>query len=272
MPQNQEATDSPSKSVEVLSSKLSGARVAKRPDAEGLVYTSTRQIALDPQWLRDHRVITDMANDSAATAYKVLRTRLLQRLRVNGWGTLGITAPRQGCGKTLTALNLAITLALEVNQTVLLVDLDLRRPSLARYLTRERMLGISDYLIGRHDVSEILVNPGIDRLVILPGHEPLINSSEQLSSPRMVRLVEELKNRYPDRIVLFDLPPLFVGDDVMAFAPHLDALLLIIEERNTTAVELRRAYEVLDGHNLVGTVLNKSIYNVGPAGYSGYGY
>jgi capsular exopolysaccharide synthesis family protein len=234
------------------------------------IYTSTRTIALDPDYLREHRVITDMTNGEAAEAYKILRTQVLQRLRANNWTTMGITATRQGHGKTLTSLNLAICLAMEVNQTVLLADLDLRRPSLARYLCKERLKGLSDYLIGRYDISEILINPGIERLVILPGNEPLINSSEQLSSPRMVQLVEELKTRYPDRIVLFDLPPLLVGDDVIAFAPNLDAVMLVLEEGKTTRDELVRAYELLDGQRIIGTVLNKSVFNAGMPGYGGY--
>lgn len=234
------------------------------------IYTSTRTITLDPDYLREHRVITDMTNGEAAEAYKILRTQVLQRLRANNWTTMGITATRQGHGKTLTSLNLAICLAMEVNQTVLLADLDLRRPSLARYLSKERLKGLSDYLIGRYGISEILINPGIERLVILPGNEPLINSSEQLSSPRMVQLVEELKTRYPDRIVLFDLPPLLLGDDVIAFAPNLDAIMLVLEEGKTTHDELVRAYELLDGQRIIGTVLNKSVFNTGMPGYGGY--
>jgi capsular exopolysaccharide synthesis family protein len=239
--------------------------------AEGSpTYTRTRTMTLDPAYLRDHRVVTGQVYSDAAEAYKVLRTQVLQRLRANGWRTLGITATRQGHGKTLTALNLAISLAMEVNQTVLLVDLDLRHPVLGRYLSKDNLYGISDYLIGRHDISEILINPGIERLVILPGNEHFINSSEQLSSPRMVQLVNELKSRYPDRIVLFDLPPLLLGDDVMAFAPNLDAIMLVLEEGKTTTEELRRAYELLEGQNIVGTVLNKSVYNVGAPGYGSY--
>jgi len=237
-----------------------------------LVYTKTKQITLDPTWLREHNVFIDQATGAGESAYKVLRTRVLQRLRANGWKTLGITSTRQGDGKTLTSLNLAISLAQDANQTVLLADLDLRRPSLLSYLTPEPMPGISDVLSGREDLSEVLVNPGIERLVILPGHEALTDSSEQLAGPRMVQMVEELKTRYPDRIVLFDLPPVFVGDDVMAFAPNLDALMLVLEEGKTTSEELRAAFELLEGHHIIGTVLNKSIHNVGPPGYGHYGY
>jgi capsular exopolysaccharide synthesis family protein len=233
----------------------------------GAVYTRTRTLHLDPDHLRAHRVMNPAMLDETADAYKILRTQVLQRLRANDWRTLGVTATRKGHGKTLTALNLAISLAMEVNQTVLLADLDLRSPSLAGYLCAEKLKGISDYLVERCELSEVLINPGIDRLVILPGNEPLVNSSEELSSPRMVRLVEELKSRYPDRIVLFDLPPLLIGDDVMAFAPNLDAMILVLEEGKTTSEELTRALDLLHGVNILGTVLNKSVYNVDVAGY-----
>lgn len=272
MAQDPDQAERPSASADAASSSDSGAGAADRPAPAQPVYTKTKRISLDPRWLREHNVAVDPATGAAESAYKVLRTRVLQRLRANGWTTLGITSTRQGDGKTLTALNLAISLAQEVNQTVLLADLDLRRPSLLRYLTPEPMPGISDVLNGREDLSEILVNPGIERLVILPGHEALAGSSEQLSSPRMVRMVEELKTRYPDRIVLFDLPPLFVGDDVMAFAPNLDSLLLVLEEGKTTVEELRAAFELLEGHHIIGTILNKSIHNLGPPGYGSYGY
>lgn len=249
-----------SQAVESNESKNARARATEHEVKPN--YTQTRTIELDPEYLAAHRVITDLSASPAGAAYKILRTQILQRLRTNGWRTLGITATRQNHGKTLTALNLGISLAMEVNQTVLVADLDLRHPSLANYLSPAHLNGISDYLLGYLDISEIMVHPGIARLVILPGRESMVNSSEQLSSPRMVQLVEELKTRYPDRIVLFDLPPLFVGDDVMAFAPNVDAILLVLEEGKTTREELRRAYELLDGQRILGTILNKSIHNL----------
>ena len=219
--------------------------------------SGTRTISVDREWLRANRVITEGRDDPIASAYKVLRTRIRQTLQANGWTTLGVTAAREGSGKTLTALNLAISLARDVNQTVLVVDLDLRRPQLGKYLIEGEMPGLSDFLVGRAAVSDILLDPGIDRLAVLPGHEPIRNSSEALSSPKLVKLVEELKRRCPDRIILFDLPPLLVGDDVMAFCPNLDAVLLVAEEGHTTRDDLRHAYALLKQTHIIGTVLNK---------------
>lgn len=234
---------------------------------ESLVYTATRALTPDPQRLLEHRVILAMPPGPAVNAYKVLRTQVRRRMRSNHWVTLGVTSPMQGNGKTLTALNLAITLARDANQTVLLVDLDLRRPRIAHYLTEESLPGMADYLAGLHDLPELLIHIGLERLVILPAGAPLLDSSEQLSSPRMARLVTELRERYPDRIVLFDLPPLLISDDVIAFTPNLDTVMLVVEEGKTTQEELKRAYELLDEHHIMGVVFNKSVYNAKLPGY-----
>ncbi len=228
------------------------------PAPSDVVYHSTKTIPADLEHLRAHRVLTGASDEPSAVAYKVLRTKVLQSMRSNGWQTLAITGMRKGNGKTLTTINLGISLSHEVNQTVLLADLDLRQPRMASYLAAGELPGLSDYLLGRVELSEILFHPGFDRLVVLPGHEPLMNSSEALSSPKMTKLVEELKNRYHDRIILFDLPPLFAGDDVIAFAPNVDAILLVLEDGQTTRSDLKRAYELLDPKRIIGTILNKA--------------
>ena len=234
-------------------------RQTRPPVAEVQVaYTGTATIPVDPVRLRERRIFVTEEYDLAADAYKVLRTHILQRMRANGWKTLAVTSPGEGNGKTLTAINLAISLAREVNQTILLVDLDLRRPSLGRYFVDGPTLGLSDYLTEGVDVADLLIHPGIDRLVILPGNHSFTQSSEMLSSPRMVQLVQEFRTRYPDRLTLFDMPPLFAGDDVLAFLPYVDAVMLVIEEGKTTKGELAQAYELLGANNIIGTVLNKS--------------
>ncbi|MBI3899648.1 MAG: CpsD/CapB family tyrosine-protein kinase [Gammaproteobacteria bacterium] len=223
-------------------------------------YTQTRNVSLYPGWLRQNRIIASSGADEFAQSYKVLRTQVAQRMRQHGWRTLAVTSPGPGEGKTLTAINLSISLALEANQTVLLVDADLRRPSVHAYLGFEANVGLRDYLQKGTPVEEILVHPEIRRLVILPGGAPLENSSEMLSSPMMLRLVQEVKRRYPSRLVVFDLPPVLTTDDVLAFAPYLDAALLVIEEGKTLRDDVARAAELLHtaNHNLIGTVLNRS--------------
>lgn len=223
-----------------------------------IVYRETRKVEVPPTALHRNRLLNGMANDEATTAYKLLRTHVLQRMRLNDWQTLAITSPGPGEGKTLTALNLAISLAREVNHTVLLVDLDMRRPTVARYLEHKPLYGLTDYLMGDVPLQQIMITPNVERLVILPGKEPVMHSSELLSSPKMVRLVKELKERYQSRLILFDMPPLLVADDMLAFAPNIDAVLLVVQEGKTKKDQLKRAVEMLEGIKVLGTVLNQS--------------
>ena len=119
--------------------------------------------------------------------------------------------------------------------------------------------GLSDYLLHDAPLQDVLFNPGISKLVVLPGREGIVDSSEALSSPRMVALVEELKSRYPSRILLFDLPPLLATDDALAFAPYVDAVLLIVRDGKTRSEDVTQSVEILEGTTpLIGTVLNET--------------
>lgn len=224
-----------------------------------IVYTQTRHAEVSNEFLRGKRIISGSDPDSFSDAYRILRTQVLQRLRENKWNVLAVTSPGPNEGKTLTAINLAISLAMEVNYTVLLVDADLRHPNVHTYFGLEPEFGLSDYLLSDKPLQEILVHPGIQGLVVLPGGKPLSNSSEMLGSPKMSRLVEELKTRYPSRIVLFDLPPLLATADAMAFAPYVDAALLVLEEGKTSTEDAKYAMELLKDTHLIGAVLNKSL-------------
>ncbi len=116
-------------------------------------------------------------------------------------------------------------------------------------------------------IQEILFTPSIERLVVLPGREAIQNSSEMLRSPKMVALVNELKHRYPDRLIVFDLPPILAADDALSFAPYTDSMLLVAEAGGTSRDDLQKALEVLKSVPVIGTVLNKTHV---PRG--GYGY
>ncbi|MGH8608026.1 MAG: exopolysaccharide biosynthesis protein, partial [Gammaproteobacteria bacterium] len=118
--------------------------------------------------------------------------------------------------------------------------------------------GIGDYFENEIPLEQILFNPGINRLVILPGRGPIPHSSEILASLKMVRLVREMKTRYASRFVIFDLPPVLSGDDVLAFASQIDAFLIVIEDRGTEKEELMQTVDLLKGSTVLGTVLNKS--------------
>ncbi len=221
-------------------------------------YTKTRQVTLDEGTLRKNRVIAGFNFDQRAEPYRQLRTQVLQKLRANSWKTLAITSPNENAGKTLTAINLAISLSKEVNQTVMLVDLDLRTPGVLKTLSIDVEHGLVDHLKAKVSVGDILVNPGLERLVILPGKADPNYSSEILSSPEMTALLKDLTSRYESRIIIFDLPALLINDDALAFTPYVDAALLVVEEGVTTENQVERSLQLLEGTNLLGTILNKS--------------
>jgi protein-tyrosine kinase len=223
-----------------------------------ILYSQTRVTKLDPQHLKLMHVLHGDADRASLTAYKMLRTQVLQRMSARGWNALAVTSPRPGDGKTLTSINLALSMARELNQTVLLVDMDLRNPSVHRYLGLKPEKGIGDYLKGRAPMSEVLVNPDIERLVLMPGRSAVENSSEILSSPAMGGLVHELKTRYPSRMVIFDLPPVLAADDALAFAPYVDAFLLVLRDGVNTRSDLEHTMELMKDAPIIGTLLNAS--------------
>lgn len=233
----------------------------------GVRYTMTRTVEVSQQTLLDNRIIAALPEHKFKDSYRMLRTRVLQTMRNNNWTSVAVSGPATGCGKTLTAINLAISLAMEVTHTVLLVDLDLRKPTIHKYFGYEPELGLSDYLTTDVPLHQLLFTPSIDRLVVLPGRKVLPNSAEMLRSPRMISLVNELKTRYPDRLVVYDLPPILAADDALAFSPYTDCILMVAESGGTKKEDLQKAYEIVKNAPLVGTVLNKSEV---PA--TGYGY
>ena len=224
-----------------------------------IVYTKTKSLDIPHSTLRQRRVMAAYEKGPFVDAYKILRTQVTHRLRENNWNVLGVTSPGHGEGKTLTAVNLAVSLAMETSQTVLLVDADLRSPSIHEVFGLEDCPGLADYLLDNQPVEDLLVHPGIGRFVLLPGGRAISNSTEILTSPKMLALVEEFKNRYPARIVIFDLPPLLHTADVLAFSPYTDALLFVVEEGKTTAEQLQRALLLVkNSRPVLGTVLNKA--------------
>jgi protein-tyrosine kinase len=227
------------------SQRPAGGRMLHADTEKDISYTYTRTIPVDVGFLRKQRVIGGIQDKRIVDAYKLLRTRVLQRMQQNNWRTLGITSAGEHNGKTVTAVNLGISIAMKLNYTVLLVDADMRRPNLHNLFGFQPTLGLRDYLESDARLEDILVHPSIDRLVILPGRGAGEGSSELLTSPRMVELVEELKSRYPSRFVLFDLPPVLIGDDVVAFAPNLDTAMLVVEDNKTQTDELARAIDLL---------------------------
>ena len=195
-------------------------------------------------------------------AYKILRTRVLRRLEANQWHSFAVTGVTAGEGKTLTAINLAMALAQDSNTWVFLVDLDLQRPKVADYLGMRNghgERGLTDFLLGDATFEQIIYSPAsIDRLAVIPNFQSVANASDLLTSPRMEELLHALEAETPRRIVIFDMPPVLAADDVLAFAPQVDGVLLVVGESTTSRDALRGAKELLQEMNLLGVVLNRS--------------
>jgi Mrp family chromosome partitioning ATPase len=222
-------------------------------------FLKTRELPVDPEQLRRGRLLTPGLQGDMAQSFKMLRTQVLQRLRSRGWNTLGIVSSTPGEGKTTIAINLAMAISMDPGHSALLVDFDLRKPGVARRLGLDVTSGVEDVLVAGRPVADAFVRlTGYDRLMILPTAASVLQSSELLGAEPARALVEELKTRYPDRIVLFDLPPLLGADDTLAFLPRVDAVLLVVAEAYTRTEHLTRALELLKDKPIVGTVLNRS--------------
>ncbi len=238
--------------------KLDAIDVKNKPSANKIAYEQTQTIEVSDECFRKNRVVSALKNDARADLFKILRTKILQQMRANQWNVLAITSPAEGVGKSLIATNLAISIAMDANYSVLLADLDLRRPSINSYFDMPADVGVRDYLESDHSIPNLLIHPGLESLVILPAGKPLRSSSELLSTPKMIALASELKNRYPDRIVILDLPPLLHTDDAIMIMPSVDACILVVAEGETTEVEITRSLQLLDETKCLGTILNKA--------------
>ena len=222
-----------------------------------IIYSRTRVEECSEDLLRRRRIVAGFERGPFVEGYKLLRTQVLHRLRENGWNVLGVTSPNEDEGKTLTAVNLAVSLAMETTQTVLLVDANLRKPSVHRIFGLNRVSGLADVLLDELPLEDALIHPGIGRFVLLPGGRAVLRPAEALTSSRMAALVEEMKHRYESRILVFDLPPVLTCSDVVAFGPYLDALLFIASEGVTTRHDIEESIQRLKGVvPILGTVLN----------------
>jgi len=224
----------------------------------------------DENCLETYRVVAAQHDAPHRNAYKVLRTRILQRLRASHFNVIGITGAGPGEGKSLTAINLAYSLAQDVNHQVILADLDLRRPSVHEYLGLTPRYDLSDILNGSKKLKDVLVCPNVNRLAVLTNQTAYRDSSEMLSSPEMANLIQEFKNLGPKTITIVDLPPVLASDDVIAISPSVDALLLVVGQGICRREDLKEAQELLRDSEILGVVLNGTREKSAASGYYDY--
>lgn len=221
-------------------------------------YTNTKTIELNPQHLEKNRIVAYNKSESATWIFDKLRTQVLQKMQEHNWKTLAILSPTPASGKSFVAINLAISIANQPQKTAMLVDFDLRKPRVAKYLGIECDTSLNDYLEGRAQLHEALVNPGLPHLVILPTMKPVSHAAEVLSSAKVNALMQDIASRYDSRIVIYDLPPILNADDALIMLKKVDCALLVVGNGMVKETEIEEAMHHIPKDKLLGVVLNKA--------------
>ena len=219
-------------------------------------YSNSRPVKLNPQILAENRCVGYQSEAPELEYYRVLRTHILQQTGGKG-NTIMVTSANPGEGKTLTAINLSFTFAREFKQTALLVDCDLKRQQIHERLGFSSEKGLADYLIDDAPFSDLMVWPGVEKLTVISGGKTVKDSSELLGSLGMKNLVADMKTRYPDRYVFFDVPPLLTCADSLAFAPLVDYVLIVVQAGKTSLQDINRALKLLPSEKILGLVMNR---------------
>jgi protein-tyrosine kinase len=220
-----------------------------------------RAVTVDGALCRERRLLLMDANESdnaAVAAYRILRTRLLHRARANDWRVIAVTSAGPNDGKTLTALNLALSMAREKSREIVLLDLDMRNPSVCRALGVQPPHELRDYLERGDHLRELFFSVGSDNLLIAGSTRPTQQASELLASPRFDELLRTLRQGAVDPVVLIDLPPVLLTDDALVVAPKVDAVLLVVSEGVTGRAEFAKALDVLSEFPIAGVALNRA--------------
>jgi protein-tyrosine kinase len=212
-------------------------------------------------------------NSHVGAAYRMVRTRLLHTVNSNHWTTLAITSPEAGEGKSLTALNLALNVARDRTTSVFLIDLDMRNPSICRYLGVQPPHELTVFFAGQASAEGMFFSIGPDNLAIAGSTSTTAFASELLSGRRLEDLIDYIKTVADNPIVLIDLPPVLLTDEALLVAPRVDAMLLVVCEGRTRRDCLVRAKGLLHEFPSAGVILNRSSENLGARGYDyAYGY
>jgi protein-tyrosine kinase len=221
------------------------------------MYDQTKVQPIDLDRLEEKRIISVCHGNVIADRIKIIRTQIMNTLKENGGNTILVASANPGEGRTIIAANLAIALSQQTDGTVLLVDSDLRKPSIHTLFELDARQGLSEYLRNKAALEDILINPGISRLVILPGGKPSANSSELLGAPRMQLLIKEMKERYPDRFIIFDSSPILTSADPLVLARYIDGIIMVVEAEKTKKNDIVRMTELLKDRPILGTIFNK---------------
>lgn len=252
-------------------------------DAESGAATSqatSRQVQLDLEALAARGIITpQLQRTPTADQFRVIKRPLLANatgkgaVPVRNGNRIMVTSAMPGEGKTFSAINLAMSIAMELDHTVLLVDADVSRPSVMKTLGLPSGPGLMDLLLGEQiDMPQALLRTNIEKLSLLPSGTPHARATELLASDAMSALVEEMGRRYPERIIIFDSPPLLMTTESRVLATHMGQILIVVQAGHTQRSQVRQALDAIEACPIKLMVLNQVRKDDESAYGYGYGY
>ena len=255
MPQVGQPSDRPEDFPPVPSSVESGLNWL----GAGSVLSQIRAVPLNAARLESRRIISYDVADQRSKSFDVLRTQVLQEMDRKHWQVLAVTSPTAGCGKTLTAINLALSIARQPERAALLVDMDLRKPQVSRRLGISAEDGLVGVLEGQSSLPGAMIRAQVGRheVLVLPAETTPADSSECMTSRAMREVLATLKRDFRPWTVILDLPPMLLGDDVLAVLPLVDCALLVTAVGTTTTAEVEECNRYLQSTSVVRVVVNK---------------
>ena len=227
---------------------------------------STRRIELDLARMRELGMVTAAGGrTNLLEEFRIIKRPLLKRAftergpKDNPGNLIMVTSSLPGEGKTYSAINLAMSIAMELDHTVLLVDADVARPSVLRTLGLPAQRGLMDILLDdKLDLADVMLRTNVDTLSILPAGTSTPRATELLASSTMTAMVHELAHRYPDRVIIFDSPPLMLTSESRVLASHMGQIIVVVEAQTTTQHAVKEALQQLEGMANVNLLYNKT--------------
>jgi hypothetical protein len=259
--------------TEAQNSRLKTETVQQRTGKDGGASLGAQahidELALSSTFLQSNRIISQMVADPRSRSFDMLRTQILQSMDAKDWRVLAVTSPTANCGKTVTTLNLAISVARQPERSALVVDLDFQKPKVATILgLKQANEGVLSILKGEATLSNAVLHTriGEQRVAVVPTAST-INSSEMMASRQMAAMIQDLRKADHSRIIIIDLPPVLTSDDVIAILPQIDCVLLVAAVGVSTVAEIEECGRHLQSSEVVRVVLNKV-----PEAHTNYNY
>ncbi|MGQ3195975.1 MAG: XrtA-associated tyrosine autokinase [Hydrogenophaga sp.] len=276
MPAVPDAAAAPTSAPETTAPVAAAAKPA--PVMKEAAKTVSKSVRLDLAGLTEAGFVTPNAPRAAiADQYRVIKRPLIANATGKGASVVQhgnrimVTSAMPGEGKSFTAINLAMSIAMELDYTVLLVDADVSRPSIMKTLGLPPGPGLLDLLTNKQmEMSDTLLRTNIDKLSLLPSGTPHPRATELLASDAMTDLIEEMGHRYPDRIIIFDSPPLLLTTESRVLATHMGQIVVVVQAEKTLQSQVRHALTTIESCPIKLMVLNQ--VHGGDQDAYGYGY